>query len=74
MLPFGLYNYVVVVAGFVVILLGYLLMSTENFIDATEFSKALHIAPVLILIGLIAVGYGIMMRPKTAAGSDEQQG
>ena len=74
-LPFGMKNYLVVIGGFVVILLGYLLMSTENFVNATEVSKALHVAPVMILLGLVAVGYGIMIRPSAKpAASDEQQG
>ena len=62
-LPFGKKNYLFFGIGVVSILLGYLLMGTENFIDATEFSLALYVCPFLIVGGLCVVGYSILVRP-----------
>lgn len=47
------------------VLLGYILMATENFIDATEFSLSLHVSPVLIILGHVVVVAGILYRPKS---------
>ena len=37
-IPFKKINVLIILAGVALIILGYLLMSTENFIDATQFS------------------------------------
>ena len=63
-LPFGLLNYVVILASVILICLGFILMNGEKFIDATEFSMALKVCPFLIVFGFIGVIVGIMIKPK----------
>ena len=65
--PFGKKNYIFVLAGIAIIAIGYLIIGTENFVDATQFSLSLHVCPFIILAGFIAVGYGIMIKPKDSA-------
>ena len=57
----------IVAIGAAIIALGYLMMSTENFIDAKEFSLSLHVSPVLIVLGHIAVIVGILWRDESYA-------
>lgn len=70
--PFGKKNYIFVLAGIVAIVAGYLLMGTEDFVDATKFSIALHVCPFIILAGFISVGYGIMIKPPHAIAEEEE--
>lgn len=62
-LPFARANYVLLIIGILVILTGFVLMSLDGFIDATEFSVSLYIAPVLVVGGFIEVIFAIMYRP-----------
>ncbi len=65
-LPFTRMNYILLLSGIAVIILGFVLMSSKEFVDATQFSVPLHIAPVLVIGGFIEVVYAIMYRPKSA--------
>lgn len=63
-------NYLFLIAGIVVIILGFLLMSgggsqNPNEFDPSIFSfRRITLAPIVVLIGFGVVGYAIMYRPK----------
>jgi uncharacterized membrane protein len=59
-IPLKNLNIVIILAGIVLIALGYILMSTENFIDASKFSLSLYVSPPLIMIGHGIVAWGII--------------
>ncbi len=61
-LPFTKTNYILLIIGIVVILAGFVLMSTGEFVDATEFSVALYIAPIMVVGGFVEIIYAIMYR------------
>ena len=61
-LPFKKNNIFFILAGVFLIFIGYLLMSLEDFKDATEFSMALYVCPVLIIAGHVVIGIGIIYR------------
>lgn len=63
-LPFTRMNYILLLAGVGVIVFGFLLMSMDDFIDATEFSISLYIAPPIVVAGFIGIIYAIMYKPK----------
>lgn len=66
-IPFKKINIIIILAGLALIILGYLLMSTEDFIDATQFSLSLHVSPPLIIIGHVVIAVGIVYRKKGEA-------
>jgi hypothetical protein len=39
-------------------------MSTEGFIDATQFSLSLYVSPVLIIGGFVWIIYAILAKDK----------
>ena len=65
---FGKENYILVAAGTVLAILGYILMSGGGSDDPAVFSEELfsfrrmYIAPFMIVIGLAVVGWGIMKK------------
>ena len=62
-LPLTRRNYLIVGAGIVLLLIGFALMAMDRkFVDATKFSMALYVCPVLILLGYGVIGYGILAR------------
>lgn len=67
---FGKQNYILIVVGTALAVLGYILMSGGGSDDPTVFSEELfsfrrmYVAPILILVGLIVVGWGIMKKVK----------
>ena len=63
-LPFGRMNYILLLIGVAVIAFGFILMSMDDFIDATEFSVSLYIAPVVVVAGFVWVIYAIMYKEK----------
>ena len=63
-LPFQRVNYLLLIAGMLLLALGYGLMSTEKFIDSKQFSLALHVSPILILGGYAGIIFAILYRPK----------
>jgi Protein of unknown function (DUF3098) len=70
-LPFKKINYILLLAGVVVVILGYLLMSGGGSADPNVFNgeelfsfRRITLAPIVILMGYAAVGVGIMYRPK----------
>lgn len=67
---FGKQNYIIVAAGTFLAILGYILMSGGGSDDPAVFSEELFsarrmiVAPIMILVGLGVVGYGIMKKVK----------
>jgi uncharacterized membrane protein len=72
---FGKENYMWMVAGLVVLALGFFLMAGGKSADPNAFNKddvysttRITIAPLLIIIGFILEIVGIMKKPKTVEG------
>ncbi|MCB0379747.1 MAG: DUF3098 domain-containing protein [Flavobacteriales bacterium] len=67
---FGKQNYMLMIIGTALAILGYILMSGGGSDDPAVFSEELFsfrrmfIAPALIIIGLAVVGWGIMKKVK----------
>jgi hypothetical protein len=67
---FGKQNYILIIVGTALAILGYILMSGGGSDDPTVFSEELFsfrrmfVAPILILAGLVVVGWGIMKKVK----------
>lgn len=61
-LPLNSKNIIIILGGVILIALGYILMSTEQFIDAKEFSLSLYVSPPLIIIGHFVVAWGIIAK------------
>jgi len=67
---FGKQNYILIGAGTLITILGYILLSGGGSDDPTVFSEALfntqriYVAPIVILIGLGVVGWGILKKSK----------
>lgn len=70
-MPFERMNYLLLLAGIGIIAFGFFLMSIGDFKDASEFSIALHIAPIVVVAGFLEVIYAIMYAPKKAAVETE---
>ncbi len=69
-LPFTRMNYILLLVGIGLIALGFMLMSLDDFIDATEFSISLYIAPPIVVLGFLEIIYAIMYRPKEKASPE----
>jgi len=61
-LPFGRMNYILLVIGIAIIGFGFLLMSMDDFVDATQFSVSLYIAPFVVVAGFVEIIYAIMYK------------
>lgn len=72
---FGKQNYMIFIAGVVLIILGYLLMIGGGSDDPNVFNPAIFdaqritVAPMVCLLGFVTVIVGIMWRPKTSSGT-----
>ena len=69
--PLGKQNYILIAAGFGLVLIGFLLMAGGKAPDPTTFNydeifsfRRITVAPVTILLGLGVVMYGIIKKPK----------
>lgn len=67
-MPFTTKNYVMMLAGLLVIVLGFALMSgggdhTATYFDESIFSfRRITLAPVVVIAGFVVVGVAIMKR------------
>ena len=67
-MPFTTKNYVMMLAGLLVIVLGFVLMSgggdhTVTYFDESIFSfRRITLAPVVVIAGFVVVGVAIMKR------------
>lgn len=70
-LPFSRQNYILLAIGVGIIILGFFLMSLDDFVDATEFSVSLYIAPIVVMAGFAEIIYAIMYRPKASSQTQD---
>lgn len=69
-MPFTKKNYIMLLVGVVVIILGFVLMSgggdhTATYFDESIFShRRITLAPIVVILGFIVVGVAIMKRFK----------
>lgn len=70
-MPFEKINYILMVGGMVVLLIGYFLLSGGGTDDPTKFSESifdtrrLYIAPIVLVFGFLLELFAIMYRPRT---------
>lgn len=71
-MPFTKKNYVMLLVGVLVIVLGFVLMSGGGEHTATEFDSSIFsfrritLAPIVVIAGFVVVGVAIMKRFKTS--------
>ncbi|MBX3101477.1 MAG: DUF3098 domain-containing protein [Bacteroidetes bacterium] len=68
-LPFGKKNFVHLLIGIGILMVGYALMTDKEYKGAEEFSMALHVAPVIVLAGYAYLVYAILLKDKKAPKS-----
>ncbi|MFR9503503.1 MAG: DUF3098 domain-containing protein [Rikenellaceae bacterium] len=67
-MPLAIKNYKLLLAGFIVILLGFILMSGGGGTSATEFDYSMFswrrvtLAPIVVVIGFILEAYAILKK------------
>lgn len=68
---FGKDNYIWMLSGLAVIIIGFFLMSGGKSADPTQFKEEeiysitrITIAPILVLLGIALQGFAIMKKPK----------
>ena len=54
-------NYLLLLAGVLIVVFGYVIMAVENEVDGFI---SLYLAPVIILAGYLEIIYAILWRPK----------
>jgi NADH:ubiquinone oxidoreductase subunit K len=70
-MPFTMKNYITILVGMALLLLGFVLMSGGGEHTATSFDESIFsfrritLAPVVVVAGFVVVGVGIMKRFKT---------
>ena len=70
-MPFAVKNYINILVGVALLLVGFVLMSGGGEHTATEFDysifsfRRITLAPVVVIAGFVVVGFGIMKRFKT---------
>ena len=69
-MPFNRTNYILLAIGVAIIALGFYLMSLDEFVDATEFSISLHVAPVIVVAGFAEVIFAIRNKAKVEAAQE----
>ena len=73
-------NYRLLFIGIGILILGYILMSGGGTSDPSQFNadelfstRRITIAPLVVMIGYLFVGYAIMFKAKPAAGQQAQE-
>ena len=70
-MPFTKKNYITILAGVVLLFIGFALMSGGGEHTATEFDysifsfRRITLAPIVVIAGFVVVGFGIMKRFKS---------
>lgn len=77
-LAFGKTNFIVLAIGMAIVIIGFILMSgagsTDTHYDPNIFSaRRIRVAPLVCLIGFIAIGVGVMLKPKTDLSSNIEE-
>jgi hypothetical protein len=74
---FGKKNYTILIAGIVLLILGFFTLSGGGSKDPNEFSydlfstRRMVIAPIMLMLGYITVAVGIMAKPDEDTSSDQ---
>ena len=75
--PFTKINAYIIIGGLVVVLFGYILMSGGGSADPNTFNadelfstRRITVAPIVVLLGYISIGFGIMYREKKNQSSE----
>lgn len=72
-------NYMLLLIGLVILIIGYVLMSGGGSEDPTVFSEEIFsprritLAPIVILSGYVFIGYAIMYRDKKSMTTENSQ-
>lgn len=72
-------NYILLIIGIAIVMLGYVLMSGGGSEDPTQFdpsifsARRITVAPIVVLAGYVFVVYAIMYRDKSAASNASSQ-
>ena len=74
---FGRKNYITIIIGFVIVLIGFVMMSGGKSENPEEFhpeeifsARRITYAPITVLIGFTIIGIGIMIKPSEEGDSD----
>jgi hypothetical protein len=68
--PLGKQNYILLAAGFAIIILGFVLMSGGKSSDPSIFNPEVFsftritLAPIVVMIGFVSIIYAILKKPK----------
>jgi len=69
--PLGRQNYMLLLAGFAVIIIGFALMAGGKSDDPNVFNpdvfsfRRITLAPIVVMIGFISIIYAILKKPKS---------
>lgn len=75
---FGKKNYTFLIAGIVLLIIGYYTLSGGGSADPNQFSDALFsprrmvLAPIILMLGYVTVGYAIMLTPDEEKTTQEE--
>lgn len=71
--PFTRENYILIITGLIIVIIGYLLMTGGRSPDPNQFYpdqvyswRRITLAPIVIMIGFLVEVYAIMKKPKEA--------
>jgi len=74
---FGRMNFILLAAGMIVVIIGFLLMSGsgssfEGYDPSIFSARRIKVAPVVCLVGFLSMIYAVVYKPKDSA-NDEQK-
>lgn len=77
-LAFDRVNYILLVVGMVIVVIGFILMSgpgsTESAYNPDIFSvRRIKVAPIVCLIGFVSMIYAVMHKPKDVSSEKEDK-
>jgi hypothetical protein len=76
---FGRKNYTLLIAGIVLLIIGYYTLSGGGSPDPNQFndelfsSRRMVLAPIILMLGYITVAVGIMSKPDEVNSGEEQK-
>ena len=78
-LAFDRVNYILLVVGMVIVVIGFILMSgggsTDTAYNPDIFSaRRIKVAPVICLVGFVSMIYAVMRKPKEAGDRSQESG
>ncbi|HEY8402998.1 MAG TPA: DUF3098 domain-containing protein [Flavobacteriales bacterium] len=78
-LPLQKKNYMLMLLGVGILAIGYMLMSGGGSADPNVFSEEIFsfrritLAPIVVLIGYVVIGYAIMYKPKSNSVQEQDK-